>query len=72
MNVDIKELIKGTFRHITGNIPEDYRKRLSICGGCDMLRESSELGIKIFKCGQCGCPLSIRAKSDKGCPLGKW
>lgn len=40
---------------------EEYRRRLSICLGCDMLMD----GV----CGECGCFVKVRAaKKAKSCP----
>lgn len=70
-----KEITIGTLNWIRNVLdisdPETEKlakERLVICHTCSVRTNS--------KCdkdkGGCGCPLAIRARSNKGCPKKKW
>ncbi len=43
-----------------------YKARYEICLTCPLISEDNK------KCTNCGCRLSKRLRSNKGCPKGKW
>jgi hypothetical protein len=74
---DIKEITKGIFNKIMNDlgIPREevekrYKARYEICLKCPTLSDDKTTCDKLK--GGCGCPLSLRLRSNKGCPKGKW
>lgn len=47
--------------------PEEYRRRLEICGDCEHLSDGSK------RCRKCRCFMAVKAKvAAFDCPIGKW
>jgi uncharacterized CHY-type Zn-finger protein len=68
---NIQYIAQGVTNHALGRREEEYQSRLIICKSCDSIYNLNET-IWGPRCNRCGCPIRIRAKSDKGCPRGKW
>jgi Family of unknown function (DUF6171) len=64
-------LERATGQLLSGNAllvsPEEFERRLTICGVCDQYRDG--------RCLRCGCKVDLKARleSETGhCPKGKW
>jgi len=65
----MKEIIKGVVNHHLKGETELSQQRMKICLACDKKKEDEIFGLR---CGECGCILKYKVKSDSGCPLKKW
>jgi hypothetical protein len=60
---------KAALNHAIGGFrrtsPEEYGRRINICGGCDKFTEG--------RCSSCGCFLETKTSwEEQHCPDGKW
>jgi hypothetical protein len=60
---------KSAFQHAIGGFkktePEEYSRRLDICGQCGKFSNG--------RCSICGCFLTVKASwNEQHCPDGKW
>ena len=65
----MKEIVKGVYNHHVKGETELSKQRMDICKQCPSKVEDEFLGLR---CGECGCILKYKVKSDSGCPLKKW
>ena len=78
----MSNILQGWSKYLKGNISELEKNRAQICKQCpkalvgtyEKLMPDFELKeVQGLKCGECGCPLSTKLRSEKeSCPLGKW
>ena len=73
----IKHIIQGWYNDFIKK-PQVERKaqyKLSICNSCPSLDTTGtkcSLPNSRPCCGECGCPISKKTRSDSPCPLGKF
>ena len=78
--VQIFKIAKAWAKVLSQEKNEDVIIRGKICGGCDKKQFSQFLDfiddeikeVKGFVCGECGCPLVAKIRSNDKCPLNKW
>ena len=74
---DLKEITRGMWNKIREavglpieEVEARYKDRYDFCLKCPTISDSKTTCDKSK--GGCGCPLSVRLRSNKGCPKGKW
>ena len=72
---DLKEITRGIWNKIRADlgipieeVESKYNSRLEVCLKCPIRTGGTCDKSK----GGCGCPLSVRLRSNKGCPKGRW
>ena len=76
----IFNIAKAWAKVITQQTDEEAKRRAKICGGCESIEHSKFLDlvgdeikeVKGFVCGECGCPLVAKVRSNEKCDLKKW
>lgn len=81
----VKNILNGYKNYLIGSDEatiETAKERAKICSICPQAKNGihaailpdSSLGeIKGMYCGECGCPLSPKVRSENdNCPIGKW
>lgn len=49
------------------------KARLAVCDQCSERQEHRLVGLRLDRCGRCGCFISLRARGQVwDCPVGKW
>jgi hypothetical protein len=75
---NMQYMAQGVANAVVGNRTEEYEKKFIICltpeGDSSHCTSLTDVNNKIWgaRCTDCGCPIKIRARSDKGCSRGKW
>ena len=60
----------NVIRDDTPEIKKLVEHRMSVCVGCEFLKDG---GMLKAKCTKCGCPIIAKARSKRSkCPLQKW
>lgn len=76
----LSKIIKGWRRVASGLTTEQDKERATICSECPSAFKSKFMSfiddelkeIEGFVCGECGCPLSAKIRSEDSCPLKKF
>lgn len=63
-----------------GITTKEHKRRAVICEGCPSRKYKKYLDfidddlkqVKGFICGECGCVLIAKIRSEENCPLNKW
>ena len=58
--------LRAELRIANPEMEAKFKARYEICLACPLISEDHK------KCTNCGCKLTKRLRSDKGCPIQKW
>ncbi len=80
----LKEILSGYQNYFISSkvVEEKAKERAFICSGCPLAKKGMHSALLVdmkitevngMYCGECGCPLSAKVRSETtSCPLKKW